>query len=134
MNNNESKRIQNIRNRLKKTTHFGDKSIFQNVHVPLFLTLIIFYIVIPGQFKYLSFKPKIFQICCKVRQMMYFYQFSMGGSASAADISAKMHHFKNWIHVTVTLFHSDFKNHSPGLQNLDFCNVFDDFLKLYKYF
>ena len=46
----------------------------------------------------------------------------------------RIHHFQNCLHVSGTLFHADFKNHSPGLQNLDFCNVLEDFPKITQQF
>ena len=51
-----------IRN-LFKTTCFDETSIFQKFGFFQFAQiLIVFYIVIPGQFKYLSFKPENVQI------------------------------------------------------------------------
>ena len=44
----------------------------------------------------------------------------------------RMHHFQNRIYFSGTLFHSDFKNHSPGLQNIDFCICFSYDVQNYK--
>ena len=46
----------------------------------------------------------------------------------------RMHNFQNRIHFSGTLFDSDFKNHSPSLQNIDCCNVFNDVQNYLKYF
>ena len=56
----------------------------------------------------------------------YLIRFYIHISSEMTDLT-RMHHFQNRIHFSGTLFHSDFNNHSPGLQNIDSCNILADF-------